>query len=59
MKPNISLACGKSPCFLPGNSSRTVKPRRKLPPNPNPNPKANPNPNPNPNQKRNFLGCFK
>ena len=42
MKPNISLACKKSP-FLPPVKMVLGQ----LPPNPSPNSKANPKPNPN------------
>ena len=42
MKPNISLACKKSPLLPPVKMVLG-----QLPPNPSPNSKANPNPNPN------------
>ena len=43
MKPNILLACRKSPFFTGKNGSRTIAPEEIYPPNP----KANPNPNSN------------
>ena len=47
MKPNISLACKKSPFFPPVKTVLGQFPPRKISPNPSPNHKANPYPNPN------------
>ena len=53
MKPNISLACKKSPFFPPVKTVPGQFPRGKLSSKPSPNPKASPNPNPN--RESNFL----
>ena len=48
MKPNISLACKKSPFLPPVRTVLGQFPRSA--PNTSPNPRANPNPNPNQGQ---------
>ena len=52
MKPNISLARKKSPCFPPVKMVLGQLAPRKIAPNLNPNAK----PNPNPNRGAIFLG---
>ena len=45
MKPNISLACKKYPCFPPVKAVLRQLTPRKIAPPPNPNPNSNDNPN--------------
>ena len=47
MKPNISLACKKSPCFRPVKAVLGQLLSRKIAPNPNRHSNDKPNPNPN------------